>query len=186
MHDTQLPFIFVYCKTDCAELKATTTTELATLINRLERVCERLERVVSIRNLDIVNDRSNLVHATSADSKRNSDEIDNLPLPSLPTTPGSTIVNDSSSTTLGPTPPPLAASASIDDLDLNIPTVIQQIENTIFLNEQSPADYTPPKTMSVYGFQDIVNGSFAQFLALSAKIGGDVAKQADFVKKAFE
>lgn len=39
--------------------------------------------------------------------------------------------------------------------------------------------------MSVYGFQDIVNGPFAQYLQLSQKIGGDVAKQADFVNKAF-
>lgn len=39
--------------------------------------------------------------------------------------------------------------------------------------------------MSVYGFQDILDGPFAQYLQLSAKIGGDVAKQAEFVKSAF-
>lgn len=39
--------------------------------------------------------------------------------------------------------------------------------------------------MSVYGFQDILSGPFAQFLQLSSKIGGDVAQQADFVNKAF-
>lgn len=39
--------------------------------------------------------------------------------------------------------------------------------------------------MSVYGFKDILTGPFAQYLQLSAKIGGDVAQQADFVKKAF-
>lgn len=39
--------------------------------------------------------------------------------------------------------------------------------------------------MSVYGFQDILSGSFAQFLQLSGKIGGDVAQQAEFVNKAF-
>lgn len=39
--------------------------------------------------------------------------------------------------------------------------------------------------MSVYGFQDILSGPFAQYLQLSAKIGGDVAQQADFVGKAF-
>lgn len=40
--------------------------------------------------------------------------------------------------------------------------------------------------MSVYGFEDIVNGPFAQYVQLSSKIGGDVAKQADFVNKAFQ
>lgn len=39
--------------------------------------------------------------------------------------------------------------------------------------------------MSVNGFQDILSGPFAQYLQLSTKIGGDVAQQADFVKKAF-
>ncbi|XP_031619662.1 adenylyl cyclase-associated protein 2 [Contarinia nasturtii] len=39
--------------------------------------------------------------------------------------------------------------------------------------------------MSVYGFQDILSGPFAQYLQLSAKIGGDVAQQAEFVNKAF-
>lgn len=39
--------------------------------------------------------------------------------------------------------------------------------------------------MSVYGFQDILSGPLAQYLQLSTKIGGDVAKQADLVNKAF-
>ena len=43
-----------------------------------------------------------------------------------------------------------------------------------------------PKKMSVAACEDIIFGSFAQFLNLSAKIGGDVAEQAQFVKKAFE
>lgn len=207
------------------------------MINRLERICERLERAVSGRVLDIANEQLNTslgaataaTAATSTDNNRNrnrnSDEIDNLPLPSLPTTPASSATitqsapHDDSSATLElptgeenylrnnnnnnnnnldnycdlatPTPPPPLTPASTDatiaseDLDLNIPTVIAQIENSIFLNEQSPADYTPPKTMSVYGFQDIVNGPLAQYLQLSAKIGGDVAKHADIVRKAF-
>lgn len=201
------------------------------MINRLERICERLERAVSGRVLEITNEQLNTslgaaTAATSTDNNRNpnrnSDEIDNLPLPSLPTTPASSATitqsapHDDSSATLElppgeenylrnnnnnnldnycdlatPTPPPPLTPASTDatiaseDLDLNIPTVIAQIENSIFLNEQSPADYTPPKTMSVYGFQDIVNGPLAQYLQLSAKIGGDVAKHADIVRKAF-
>lgn len=39
--------------------------------------------------------------------------------------------------------------------------------------------------MSLYGFQDILSGPFAQFVQLSTKIGGDVAQQAGFVQKAF-
>lgn len=180
-------------------------------MNRLEQICERLERAVSARALDIANEslnRSTPAKAPANNTNRNSDEIDNLPLPSLPTTPSSHQSNpaDSSATLepdencsqpisnnfcdlATPTPPPPASvdvTVASEDLDLNIPTVVAQIENTIFLNQQSPADYTPPKTMSVYGFQDIVNGPFAQYLHLSAKIGGDVAKHAEIVKKAFE
>lgn len=40
--------------------------------------------------------------------------------------------------------------------------------------------------MSVYAYEDIVNGSLAQFLNLSLKIGDDVATQSSFVKNAFE
>lgn len=39
--------------------------------------------------------------------------------------------------------------------------------------------------MSVNAYEDILLGSFANFLALSAKIGGDVAQQADLAKLAF-
>ncbi|XP_037934178.1 adenylyl cyclase-associated protein 1-like [Teleopsis dalmanni] len=40
--------------------------------------------------------------------------------------------------------------------------------------------------MSVLGFQDIINGPLSQYLALSARIGGDVAKHAELVKLAFD
>lgn len=40
--------------------------------------------------------------------------------------------------------------------------------------------------MSVNAYEDILLGSFANFLALSNKIGGDVAAQADLVKHAFD
>lgn len=40
--------------------------------------------------------------------------------------------------------------------------------------------------MSVNAYEDILLGSLANFLALSAKIGGDVATQADLVKQAFD
>lgn len=40
--------------------------------------------------------------------------------------------------------------------------------------------------MSVQGYEDIVNGSLAQFLSISNKIGGDVAAQATIVLNAFQ
>lgn len=40
--------------------------------------------------------------------------------------------------------------------------------------------------MSVNGYQDILCGPFAQYVQLSSKIGGDVAKQCEFVVKAFQ
>ncbi|EAA43629.4 AGAP010175-PA [Anopheles gambiae str. PEST] len=40
--------------------------------------------------------------------------------------------------------------------------------------------------MSINAYEDIMLGSFANFIALSNKIGGDVATQAQFVKEAFD
>uniref|UniRef100_A0A182MQE0 Adenylyl cyclase-associated protein n=1 Tax=Anopheles culicifacies TaxID=139723 RepID=A0A182MQE0_9DIPT len=40
--------------------------------------------------------------------------------------------------------------------------------------------------MSINAYEDIMLGSFANFIALSGKIGGDVATQAQFVKEAFD
>ncbi|XP_052869647.1 adenylyl cyclase-associated protein 2 isoform X2 [Anopheles cruzii] len=40
--------------------------------------------------------------------------------------------------------------------------------------------------MSINAYEDIVLGSFASFLTLANKIGGDVATQAQFVKEAFD
>lgn len=56
-----------------------------------------------------------------------------------------------------------------------IPTVVTQI----YLKTNS-------SNMSVNAYQDIISDNLIQFLNLSAKIGGDVAQQASFVKKAFE
>lgn len=96
--------------------------------------------------------------------------------------------------------------------DDNIPTVVAQLRN--FRTQDSiPCTATPPPTavlpnpdhqvesifqngfnispevttnMSVNGYEDILLNNVQEFLALSAKIGGDVATQADFVKKAFD
>ncbi|XP_050077282.1 adenylyl cyclase-associated protein 2 isoform X1 [Anopheles maculipalpis] len=40
--------------------------------------------------------------------------------------------------------------------------------------------------MSINAYEDIMLGSFANFITLSSKIGGDVATQAQFVKEAFD
>lgn len=40
--------------------------------------------------------------------------------------------------------------------------------------------------MSVAGYEDIIAGPLAEYLALSAQIGGDVAAHAQIVKAAFE
>lgn len=63
-----------------------------------------------------------------------------------------------------PSPPPPAAED------------ISEIQTTITANTN---------TMSVLGFQDIVDGPLAQYLALSAQIGGDVAAHALSVQRAF-
>lgn len=40
--------------------------------------------------------------------------------------------------------------------------------------------------MSLYEFEDILNGPFKRYVSLSTQIGGDVAEQSEFVKKAFD
>lgn len=40
--------------------------------------------------------------------------------------------------------------------------------------------------MSVFGFEDIVNGPLAQYLQISAKIGGDVVEHSKLVQGAFD
>lgn len=50
----------------------------------------------------------------------------------------------------------------------------------------APAPVSVSNNMSVAGFEDIVAGSLSEYLALSNKIGGDVAQHAQYVKAAFE
>lgn len=49
-----------------------------------------------------------------------------------------------------------------------------------------PASVSVCNNMSIAGFEDIVSGSLSEYLALSNKIGGDVAQHAQHVKAAFE
>lgn len=147
--------------------------------------------------------------------KTDSEELDSLPLPSPPPQLSLTLpapaqsASQSPSKEQSPPPPPPPSSANIkvepeltssnsvehlsvrapiyngDSVDLDsLPTVINQICAEEYLAQEEP-DYLPPTTMSVLGYQDIVSGPLAQYLALSAKIGGDVAQHADSVAKAF-
>lgn len=84
----------------------------------------------------------------------------------------------------------------------NIPTVLEDYqaeETTQTTPPQPPSPHLssplppppPPQAqlqadMSVLGYQDIINGPLSQYLALSSKIGGDVAKHAALVKLAFD
>ncbi|EAT34722.1 AAEL013074-PA [Aedes aegypti] len=89
-----------------------------------------------------------------------------------------------------------------------LPTVISQVvlDNSISSNNSNDqeqnsvleiANYPPPDefcsttqpppsdNMSVNAYEDILLGTLANFLALSNKIGGDVAQQAELVQQAF-
>lgn len=179
------------------------------MVNRLERIVDRLERTVSARELESVNATLNAVI-----QKTDSEELDSLPLPPPPPTPQQLLpppseplsteqseVEELQSPLAAPPPefenspavvtepvriehhqPPLYNGDSVD-LD-SLPTVISQICIEEYLCEEEP-DFSPPTSMSVYGYQDIVSGPFAQYLSLSKKIGGDVAKHSETVEKAF-
>ncbi|XP_017466164.1 PREDICTED: adenylyl cyclase-associated protein 1 isoform X4 [Rhagoletis zephyria] len=78
----------------------------------------------------------------------------------------------------------------------NIPTVLEDyqesprpsaVPTSTFKTDEDSLQLLPPPppSMSVIGFQDIISGPLNQYLALSAKIGGDVAKHAQLVKLAF-
>lgn len=70
----------------------------------------------------------------------------------------------------------------------NIPTTVLE-EFLPEDNQDSPLPPPPPpisESMSVLGYQDIVQGPLSQYLALSTKIGGDVATHSKLVKAAFD
>ncbi|KAJ6648532.1 Adenylyl cyclase-associated protein 1, partial [Pseudolycoriella hygida] len=161
---------------DCdPNLKPSTTAELGHLIDRLEKIIERLERTVSARELASVNGTLNAVI-----QKTDSEELDSLPLPLPPSTPnfdlliGETVIENY---------PLLNGKKASIDLE-NLPTVIQQICSDEYLTQDEP-DYSPPTSMSVLGYQDIVSGPLFEYINLSKKIGGDVAVHAEAVEKAF-
>lgn len=78
--------------------------------------------------------------------------------------------------------------------------IAPQPETVIKAPSTPPAPPSPPtplpppidsptsdsNNMSVAGYEDIIAGPLAEYLALSAQIGGDVAAHAQIVKAAFE
>jgi hypothetical protein len=78
--------------------------------------------------------------------------------------------------------------------DKYLPTVLPHIEKRLERIEQeqrrsreiSEEVEIKPRAMSVNAYEDILLGSFAQFIELSKKIGDDVATIAEAVKKAFD
>lgn len=92
--------------------------------------------------------------------------------------------------------PKVSSSYSQTDLtspdDHFLPTVLPHIEQRLEKIEKEQRrskvleEINYEKAMSVNAYEDIILGSLAQFLELSKKIGGDVATQAEFVKKAFD
>lgn len=191
---------------DCdPDIKPSIAENLEILVNRLEKLVERLERSISARELDI----ANRTFDTVLEQKRASCRISSSSSPAADTTAAVETLNltvgeqthklyqriefiekslsrinerhSLSSPSDNHIQVELPSKAPLKDDSLeNIPTV---------LDDFSSLPPPPPPLeliMSVLGFQDIVAGPLSQYLALSAKIGGDVAQHAEFVKKAFE
>lgn len=145
----------------------------------MERIIERLERTVSARELASVNGTLNAVI-----QKTDSEELDSLPLPLPPSTPNFDLLIGDITAEIGHESYPLLNGKKTSvDLE-NLPTVIDQICTDEYLTQDEP-DYSPPTSMSVLGYQDIVSGPLIEYINLSKKIGGDVATHAEAVERAF-
>lgn len=180
------------------------------LVNRLEKLVERLERSISARELEIANRTFDSV----LEKKRASFDLETTELPPVP--PEILSVSDEqqheqqqtvklnqrierleeslgkinerhslhsrSDSSVHSNPIQLPKDSSLED----IPTVLD--DYSLLPIPPSPTPPPPPLelNMSVLGYQDIMAGPLAQYLTCSAKIGGDVLKHADLVKKAFE
>uniref|UniRef100_A0A182QPI5 Adenylyl cyclase-associated protein n=1 Tax=Anopheles farauti TaxID=69004 RepID=A0A182QPI5_9DIPT len=66
------------------------------------------------------------------------------------------------------------------------PLPTQEQGNAVLSISLSQPGAVAANKMSINAYEDIMVGSFANFIALSNKIGGDVATQAQFVKEAFD
>ncbi|KAL5280796.1 CAP1 family protein [Megaselia abdita] len=178
---------------DCdPDIRPTITSDLEHLLNRLENLVERLERSLTAKELALANQTLDSVLET----RRRSFDIESAELPPIPEPkPPQTLTNSNSDSfslrlerienslgrlndsykreSISENQTNTDAEGSLE----NIPTVLEDFQ----VHEPEPID-----TMSVLGYQDIVNGPFSQYLALSQKIGGDVAQHSEFVRKAFD
>uniref|UniRef100_A0A1A9WUC6 Adenylyl cyclase-associated protein n=1 Tax=Glossina brevipalpis TaxID=37001 RepID=A0A1A9WUC6_9MUSC len=197
---------------DCdPDLKPSVAENLEHLVNRLEKLVERLERSICARELEIANRTFNSV----LEKKRESFDLESTELPPVPVENFSiteqtqnlnqrierieeslTKINErhslssrSNSLSLNNNQSNQPANQQKEEGSLeNIPTVLEEYQSDSSLPPPSPPlpSVQELESMSVLGYQDIVDGPLSQYLALSYKIGGDVAKQAEFVKLAFE
>uniref|UniRef100_A0A6E8W1S9 Adenylyl cyclase-associated protein n=2 Tax=Anopheles coluzzii TaxID=1518534 RepID=A0A6E8W1S9_ANOCL len=197
---------------DCdPDLKPSSARELECLIDRLERIVDRLERTVSARELEetrrILKDacavgkaviRSN---TTVEDTDPSADDLPTV-LPSTPPPSASYLHQkvDSLESTLFPAltdQPQKGRQHNTTTVIQFKPSALLNHTNPLTIQEQGTAVLSLSSSqhgtvggttskMSINAYEDIMLGSFANFIALSNKIGGDVATQAQFVKEAFD
>uniref|UniRef100_A0A0K8U322 Uncharacterized protein n=1 Tax=Bactrocera latifrons TaxID=174628 RepID=A0A0K8U322_BACLA len=198
---------------DCdPDLKPSVAENLEKLVNRLEQLVERLEHSISARELEVANRTIDAVRT----KKRESFNLERTELPTATPTellPLQTEsinnrieklehslyqINERHSSSLSTSNSQCSQKLrelqehkqqkEEDSLE-NIPTVLEDYQVSTLLPVSEGEQYSqlkPPSEMSVLGFQNIISGPLNQYLALSEKIGGDVAKHAQLVKLAFE
>ncbi|XP_073827477.1 adenylyl cyclase-associated protein 1 isoform X3 [Musca autumnalis] len=182
---------------DCdPSLKPSVAENLETLVNRLEKLVERLERSISARELDIANrtfdtvqKRASLSPPVTASVIAEDQEANNI-------LSGVDFQTEQLNQRIGRIEESLSRINERHSLSSNSDSQEQQAKNDgslenipTVLDDFSSLPPPPPPlelSMSVLGYQDIINGPLSQYLTLSAKIGGDVAQHAEFVKKAFD
>ncbi|XP_049318096.1 uncharacterized protein LOC105229330 isoform X1 [Bactrocera dorsalis] len=198
---------------DCdPDLKPSVAENLENLVNRLEQLVERLERSISARELEVANRTIDAVRT----KKRESFNLESTELPTASPTEQLPLqteslnnrikklehslnqINERHSSSLNTSNSQCSQKLreqqehqqqkGEDSLE-NIPTVLEdyQVSTPLLVSEgEQYSQLKPPPEMSVLGFQDIISGPLNQYLALSEKIGGDVAKHAQLVKLAFD
>lgn len=176
-------------------MKPSVAENLEHLVNRLEKLVERLERSISARELEIANRTFDSVLETKrASFDLETTELPPVPVENLSVSEQTIKLNhriERIEESLGKINERHSRS---DSLIHNNPIQLPKDSNSLediptVLDDFSSLPPPPPPlelNMSVLGYQDIMAGPLSQYLALSAKIGGDVAKHAEFVKKAFE
>lgn len=169
-------FLLIDCDPSSNSNRAVTSAELEQLTNRLERLLDRLERTVLARELKFAGEALNF-DQKEADRELCLEARDKLEKDTLQKV--FTAKLEQRITELENN-----LNKSEEEL-VEIPTVVSQIVlDKVTFNDVNTT--TTANNMSVNGYEDIIAGYLNPFLALSTKIGGDVATIADLVKKAFK